>query len=115
MKSPTEAYHTILCKFEEMKLKNQTREYFLRLRFYTELNKSTESIKDFEVLFPGWEIGVTQERFEIDDKLLQKYKTLYKDKRSKQIYHIFLHDQVIFSEAEVLEAKEQISFDKKYP
>lgn len=112
MKSSTEAYHTFLSKFEEMKLNNQTREYFLRLRFYTELNKSTEPIKDLEVLLPGGEIGVTQDRFEIDDKLLQKYKTLYKDKGSKQIYHSFPHDPVIFSGADVLEAMEEISFDK---
>jgi hypothetical protein len=112
MKASTEAYHTFLSKFEEMKINNLTREYFLRLRFYTELNKTTEPIKDLEVLLPGGEIGVTQDRFEIDDKLLQKYKTLYKDKGSKDPYHNFPHDPILFRKEDVLEAMEEISFNK---
>jgi hypothetical protein len=41
------------------KLNNQTRDYFLRLRFYSELDMTTEPIKDLEVLILEGEIGVT--------------------------------------------------------
>ncbi len=70
-------------------------------------------LKDLEVTYPDGEIGVTQDRFEIDDKLLQKYRTLYKDNGKKETYvDGFNTVKLVFTGDDVLAAMEDINFDK---
>ncbi len=67
--STNEEYHTFMAKFEDLKLNNNMKEYFLRLRFYSDLGKRTDLLKDL-VVEGGPEEELIDESFEINKKVV---------------------------------------------
>ena len=113
-KTSSEEYHAFMSKFEEIKLNGNMREYFLRMRFYADINKKTDLLKDLVDEQKGEEC-IIDEQVEIDSRVIKKYKALMKDFGVKEKYDRELGDdcpKLTFSADEVRKAMEKTSFDK---
>ena len=83
----------ILKELQELRVKNNVKEYFLRLRFYTYINKNTDVLKNLKIIKNGNEI-ITLDKEEINNEIIKKYKDLLGDNGYKEIYYNF-NDKVI--------------------
>ena len=81
----TENWELFLNELYELKIKNNVKEYFLRLRFYTVINKNTDILKNLKIQKDGNEI-ITLDKEEINNAVIAKYKDLLGDKGYKEIY-----------------------------
>ena len=59
-------YRSFLKRIKQCKLKNNTKEYFLLLRFYSELNRNVDILKDLEIKNEDNEVMITTDRNVID-------------------------------------------------
>jgi hypothetical protein len=101
-----------MCNFEKLQLSRNTKEYFLKLRFYSQINKSVEIMKNLEQHDENedmWE--VLTDKIEIDDKVLEKYRVMFEDKGVKENYEV-LTKCIEIEGHEVESALENINFDK---
>ena len=89
----TEKWELFLKELQELRVKNNVKEYFLRLRFYTYINKNTDVLKNLKIIKNGNEI-ITLDKEEINNEIIKKYKDLLGDNGYKEIYYNF-NDKVI--------------------
>ena len=73
-----ENWNIFLIELQNLRIKNNVKEYFLKLRFYTFINKNTDTSKNMKIN-------------DMDKKLInieinKKYKTLLCDKGHKEYY-----------------------------
>ena len=76
-----------------LRVANNVKEYFLRLIFYTYINKNTDILKNLKINKNGNEI-ITLGGDEINSEDIIKYKNLLGDNGFKNIYYSF-NDKVI--------------------
>ena len=81
LKANNEDYDAFMKKFKEDELDNRTREYFLRLRFYTEIGKNSDILKELKC--EGEDLDLITDRLEIAKKVTTFYKDLLGDKGIK--------------------------------
>ena len=89
----TEKWELFLKELYELRVANNVKEYFLRLKFYTYINKNTDILKNLKIIKNGNEI-ITLNKEEINNEILIKYKDLLGDKGYKDIYYT-INDKVI--------------------
>ena len=105
-----DSYGLFLAQFEKLKTERKVKEYYSKLRFYSDLNKRTEIIKDIMVDgIDGPEIS--QDTYEINKKLLKKYQQVFEDFGKKNILH---HGpaSIVFTEEEIKSALDLINTNK---
>ena len=88
-----EKWELFLKELYELRVANNVKEYFLRLKFYTYINKNTDILKNLKITKNGNEI-ITLNKEEINNEILKKYKDLLGDKGYKDIYYT-INDKVI--------------------
>ena len=88
-----EKWELFLKELYELRVANNVKEYFLRLKFYTYINKNTDILKNLKITKNGTEI-ITLNKEEINNEILKKYKDLLGDKGYKDIYYT-INDKVI--------------------
>ena len=84
-KHRTENWELFLKELYDLRVKNNVKEYFLRLRFYTVINKNTDILKNLKIQKDELEI-ITLDKEEINNAVIAKYKDLLGDKGFKEIY-----------------------------
>ena len=84
-KHRTENWELFLKELYDLKVKNNVKEYFLRLRFYIVINKNTDILKNLKIQKDELEI-ITLDKEEINNAVIAKYKDLLGDKGFKEIY-----------------------------
>ena len=82
--------HVFLKNVQELRIKNNVKEYFLRLRFYTYINRNTDILKILKRINND-NIKIPLNKKEINEK---KYKDLLGDKWYKE-YYFDINDKVI--------------------
>lgn len=113
-KCSNEDYHSFMSKFEELRLNNNTKEYFLRLRFYSEINKKTDVLRN--LVDESNEDELIDEQTEINTRVIKRYKTQLGDFGKKEKYddEESIRDlpKLVVSAADVKTAMSRVSFDK---
>ena len=89
----TENWHIFLKHLQELRIKNNVKEYFLRLRFYTYINRNTDVLKNLKIINND-KIKITLNKKEINEEIIKKYKDLLGDKGYKE-YYFDINDKVI--------------------
>jgi hypothetical protein len=89
----TENWHIFLKKLQELRIKNNVKEYFLRLRFYTFINRNTDVLKNLKIINND-NIKITLNKNEINEEVIKKYKNLLGDNGYKECY-FDINDKVI--------------------
>lgn len=111
-KLSNEEYNNFMCDIENLNMKRNLKEYFLKMRFYSEINKSSEIMKNLEIHHKEEEIlEVMTEKSDIDDKVLIKYKAMFEDRNRKEHYPSDTPG-VEFKAEEIAAAMESVAFDK---
>ena len=77
----SENWNTFLEKLKELKIKNNVKEYFLKLRFYTFINKNTDILKNMKI-----NDIVTLDKQKMNKEKVKKYKDLLGDNGTKGNY-----------------------------
>ena len=77
----TDNWNTFLEKLKELRIKNNVKEYFQKLRFYTFINKNTDILKNMKI-----NDIVTLDKQKINKEIVKKYKDLLGDKGIKEYY-----------------------------
>ena len=85
----SENWNTFLEKLKELKIKNNVKEYFLKLRFYTFINKNTDILKNMKI-----NDIVTLDKQKMNIEIVKKYKDLLGDNGYKE-YYFNINDGVI--------------------
>jgi hypothetical protein len=105
-----EQYSIFLTHLEEMKIQRRMKEYFMRLRFYTEIDKNTDILKNLVDPTDG---RVITNKIEINGKVHKKYTKLFADNGSKDRYFFDRNTGVITLTGEdVIQAVEAMNNDK---
>ena len=87
------------------------KEYFLRLKFYTYINKNTDILKNLKINKNGNEI-ITLNKEEINSEVIIKYKNLLGDNGFKNIYYSFNDKVITITEEDIKYAHENVMKDK---
>lgn len=111
-KLSNEEYNNFMCDIEKLNLKRNWKEYFLKLRFYSEINRSSEIMKNLEIYDKEEDLlEILTEKALIDNKVSEKYRRMFEDGGTKEIYKNETNG-VDFTAAEVRAAMENLSYDK---
>ena len=108
-----EQYSDFMLNIGGLKLKRNLKEYFMKMRFYSEISKSAGTFTDLEEYVPDEDmISLITSKLEIDDKVYEKYSKLFDDKGEKKLYLIEEGTTIVVNGWEVSNALENISFEK---
>jgi hypothetical protein len=110
--SNTEAYYLFLSCFEDLKATRKDKEYFMRLRFYSELNKNTDVLSDLTINDPIWGKTVTTNKEIINNEIAQKYKKLFKDNNNKIELPLLDNSVILYTDDIVLQALKKLDLSK---
>ena len=107
----TEKWELFLKELQELRVKNNVKEYFLRLRFYTYINKNTDVLKNLKIIKNGNEI-ITLDKEEINNEIIKKYKDLLGDNGYKEIYYNFNGKVITITKDDIKYAHENVVRNK---
>jgi hypothetical protein len=86
-KLSSEEYNNFLVDVEKLKLKKNMKEYFFKLRFYSQLTGSAGVMKELEEIDLSEDmINLITDKIEMDDKVFPKYAKMFDDKGIKEVY-----------------------------
>ena len=106
-------WNSFLGKLQDMRVKNNVKEYFLKMRFYTELNRNVDIVHNLEEIDVEGESVLITDKYTINKRILVKYKALLGDNGSKEEY--FENSQVTnfkLTDFDVFFALKEMSLDK---
>ena len=83
----SENWNTFLEKLKELKIKNNVKEYFLKMRFYTFINKNTDILKNMKI-----NDIVTLDKQKMNIEIVKKYKDLFGDNEETKGYYFNIDD-----------------------
>jgi hypothetical protein len=111
-KISNEEYNNFLLNIEQLKLKRNMKEYFLKIRFYSEITKSAAVMNNLEENVPSEDmVNLITDKIEIDNKVLHKYTKMCDDKGKKEIYPT-VGGTMIVHPSEVMSALDNINYEK---
>jgi hypothetical protein len=100
-----------MLRLNDLRIDRKIKEYFLRARFYTELDKNVGLVHDLEELDSNGELVLIRNRYGINQRIFKKYKTMLGDNRVKNKY--YQNTSVIeIKDYELVKAFENVSVDK---
>jgi hypothetical protein len=109
----TESFTEFMSCFEKLKLSRRDREYFARLRFYTELARDVNILEDLSICDSTGEELVTTDRIVIDYEVNKKYLKLFRGNNGKDILPLIGNGEVItYTPGMVLQALCSLNLDK---
>ena len=104
-KANNDDYRAFMGSLKDLDMENRYKEYFHRIRFYTEISRNQDILKDLDV---GEELVI--DRYEINRLVTGRYKELLADKGLKALYP---HGDIIeIEEDDVKEAIISLPSDK---
>jgi hypothetical protein len=75
-----------MLKIADLKLKRNLKEYFMKLRFYSEISKSASMMTELEEYIPEDDmIGLVTSKLDIDDRVYGKYSKIFNDRGTKEV------------------------------
>jgi hypothetical protein len=105
-----EEYSIFLEQLEELRINRRTKEYFHRLRFYTDIDKNTDILKN---LIDGVEGKVITNKLDFNERVLKKYSKIFADNGQKDRYYFDRETGVVKVNAgDVLKALDEMNNDK---
>ncbi|MFO0359348.1 MAG: RNA-directed DNA polymerase, partial [Flavobacteriales bacterium] len=110
--SNKEEWASFMSNFETLRLSRNDKEYFLRLRFYSEIERNTGILKDLVIEDTDGSETVTVDRMIINDHLQKKYQRLFQDNGTKQNYFDPNDIVIHISRQEVENALTRLDLDK---
>lgn len=108
-----EEYNNFLSEFEKLKISRNSKEYFLRLRFYSQINKSSEILRNLSC--EKDEDGFTEiltDKYAIDEKLQNKYMEAFEDHGYKETYESSIERNLDITGSEVGKALDKLNLKK---
>ena len=108
----TENFLQFLACFETLKATRRDKEYFVRLRFYSELNKNTDTLSDLVINDPVWGKIVTTDKETMNAEIASKYKELFKDKAGKVSLPLLDNTVIYYTDELVTEALKRLDLSK---
>jgi hypothetical protein len=103
----SDEYSSFLEKIEELKMNRKEREYFLKMRFYTQIESNVDILKDLEL--PDGEIVTARDV--IDSHLYNKYLTMFTS-TDEYIYQYDQNDLIKVEEYDIERGLLKMSTDK---
>ena len=79
-------YSSFIKVLVEMLIDNKKKEFFQRIRFYSNLNKNVDILKDLELITEDNEIKVEVNQDIIESKVREKYIKMLRDNGYKEKY-----------------------------
>ena len=104
-------YSSFIKKIIESYMNNNKKEYFQKLRFYSNINKNVDILKDLELENDNNEKYITYNKNIIDNKINEKYKSMLADKGVKNQY-IYTNEFIKFYPDDILRAINKINPNK---
>ena len=112
-KISNEEYSNFMLEIAGLKIKRNLKEYFVKMRFYSEMSKSASTLTDLEEYVPDEDmINLITSKLEIDDKVYAKYSKMFDDKGTKEVYPPVDQATMAIQGWEVSNALGNVSFDK---
>ena len=112
IESNTESFIQYLSCFEKLKATRRDKEYFLRLRFYSDLNKNISILNDLSIQDEKWGTSITMERNTICRVVSSKYKKLFKDNGHKEILPLIGNSVILYTDKMVENALFRLNLNK---
>jgi hypothetical protein len=111
--SSRENFVQFLSMFETLKASRKDKEYFLRLRFYSDLNKNTAILTDMKVTDKDFGDVVTIDKTIINGIVNDKYRKLFEDTQlKKSIISLTSNEVIEISNQQVIEALNKLNLKK---
>ena len=104
-------YSSFIKTINESYLNNNKKEYFQKLRFYSNIDKNVDILKDLELINDNNEKYITFNKNIIDNKINEKYKIMLDDKGIKYQYY-YENDFIKFYPDDILRAINKINPNK---
>jgi hypothetical protein len=105
-------YNNFMLELGDLKAKRNLKEFFIKIIFFSEINKSAGILNNLEEYIPDESmIKLLTNKIEIDEKVQEKYSKIFGDKGIKEIYPNE-DDMMILQGHEVANALSNISFEK---
>ena len=84
-KTKTDNWKNFLEELVKLKVNNNVKEYFLRMKFYTDIGRNVSILNNLKIKKNG-KIIITINKKEINNEVKNKYKELFGDKGTKNNY-----------------------------
>ena len=109
-------YSSFIKKINELNINKNKKEYFQRLRFYSEINKNVDILKNLEIITDNNEIKLEINKDNIDKKIIEKYNNMlnnngYKIKYNYKNFYIILQPYEILDSLNKINTNKAVSFD----
>ena len=112
-KISNEEYSNFMLDIAGLKIKRNLKEYFMKMRFYSEISRSASTMTDLEEFDADEDmINLITSKIDIDDRVYKKYSKMFDDKGTKEIYPPTNRVTMIVNDWEVSNAFNNISFEK---
>ena len=108
----TESFYQFLSCFEILKASRRDKEYFVRLRFYSELNKNTDVLSDLVIDDAYWGEIVSTDKEIINSEIASKYRKLFKDELGKVLLPLIDNSVILYTNDIVNEALNKLNLTK---
>jgi len=108
----SEGFFQFLSCFESLKASRRDKEYFVRLRFYSELNKNSEPLSDLVVYDPTWGKVVSTDKETMNAEIALKYRELFEDRAGKIRLPLLDNSVIFYTDKLVLEALNKLDLTK---
>ena len=95
----------------KLKVSNNVKEYFLRMKFYTDIGKNVSLLNNLKIKKNG-KITITINKNEINNEVKNKYKDLFGDKGIKNTYIKDIKKDLIITKEEVEYSFKEAAKDK---
>ena len=108
-------YSSFIKMLSELNINKMKKEYFLKLRFYSNINKNTDILKNLEIQFDD-DIKIETNKDIIDNLIRDKYIKMLKDNGYKEKYDyknnfIVINSYDLINAINTLNTNKAISFD----
>jgi len=110
--SNTESYCRFMSSFEKLRISKKWKEYYAKLRFYSDLNKDVAVLSNLSIILPSNEQTVTIDKELINKEVTNKYKTLFKDNGEKILYYPLNNEIVEYTQDIVSYALKKLDLNK---
>lgn len=112
-KISNEEYSNFMLDIADLKIKRNLKEYFMKMRFYSEISRSASTMTNLEEIIPDEDmINLITSKIEIDEKVYDKYSKMFDDNGTKEIYPPINQETMTINDWEIAIAFNNISFEK---
>ena len=111
-KCSSESYCQFMNNFEKLKLNRKWKEYFAKLRFYSDLNKDVDILSNLSITIPDFGDTVTIDKDTINKKVSEKYRKLFKDDGTKLLIKPINDEVLIYTDDMIKRALDKLNLNK---